>query len=671
MTKDPPAQAFADRSISTPLVLLVVCVLAYGLYLPWMGFYWDDWPWIWRYHMFGPQAIREIDAAFRPLAGLVLWLGAQLAGESKLGWQLYNFVIRWLGSVTVWWALRQIWPQRKEIATWVAVLFVVYPGFTQQFVSINSSRHLFPLITFFLSLGWMGRAVHEKNWRLTGLAVGFSLITMFTTEYYYGLEIARGVFLWTLFDTKAGNSRHKLATTLKAWLPYLVPWGGILIWRFGISQHVNYEVSLVDQILTSPLPTIWGVISTALSDFIEVSLGAWRKLFAFPNPQVFGPKKTMLFWGLVGVSTAAAFIYAQHSFPKSQDRKWNWDALLIGAGMLLVSGLPFWATNLEIKLAFPNDRLTLPMMLGVSLVAVGLIDLLPRQYLRSVVMALTVGLSVGVHFQNAASYQRDWDYQAAFFEQLIWRVPGLAAGTAILSPELPLNYATDNSLTAPLNWVYGPDSLAAQQTVGLFYLDLRLGTKISALETEAPILSPGGSQPFESSTTQAIVIYHAPPACLRVLHPEYDRHMPGIPDEVDEAVPFSNLNQILPAADPPASLPEHLYGSTPTGSWCYYFELADLARQQKDWETIAALGDIAFSLGDSPNHAAERVPFIEAYAHTENWDTALALSLEAIKIDKRMGLMLCDTWERIERDTAGTAQKAVALQLVSDHLTCE
>lgn len=665
---------FAHKPTATALILLLVAISAYGLYLPWMGFYWDDWPWIWRLHTYGPQAIREIDASFRPLAGIVLWIGTQLAGENALGWQLYNFVIRWLGAVALWWALRQIWPKRHQTLTWAAVLFLVYPGFGQQFVSINSSRHLFPLVSFFLSLGFTGKAIlgQRNRWGLTAVAVALSLITLFTTEYYYGLELIRVLILVILCGRKEQVPRKKLGDILNAWLPYALPLAIVFAWRFATSQSINYQVVLVDRFQISPLQTLAGIMATAGGDLIEVTLGAWGRLFQFPSAALFGPRKTLLYWGILGMSALGIFIFTSLLKPDAADRGWNAQALVTGGAAVLISGLPFWATDLEVKLAFPNDRLTLPMMMGVSLLTVALIDLIKPVLFKNLALALVVGLSVGVHFQNAVSYQRDWETQAAFFQQFTWRVPGLAPGTAVLTPELPIHYATDNSLTAPLNWIYPTQEPPPTLPYGLFYIDLRLGTKISTLKAGAPIRMGYGPIQFEGSTSQALLVYYNPPACLRVLHPQYDENLPGTPDLLEEAIPFSNLDRILVEVDSPAALPENIYtdSSSAENQWCYYFQKADLARQMEDWERIATLGEIAFKLEDSPNHASERVPFIEGYAHVGDWDTALDLTLETIKINKFMGAMLCDTLEQIHLNTPKSQDRDAAIQTIEERLAC-
>jgi len=647
--------------------------LGYGLVLPWVGFYWDDWPWIWRFHVDGEQAIRHIDSSFRPLAGIVLWIGGRLAGESPLGWQIYNLVIRWLGGVSLWWALRKIWPTRRESALWIAGLFLVYPSFGQQFVSVNSSRHLFPLISFFISIALTGIAVHRKafwGWH-TWMALLLSLMTMFTTEYYYGLELVRVAILWTLLESKDGSWIQKAKTTLKIWLPYLFTLVGVFAWRFTISKNVNYKIGVADQFIASPGKTILEFFATASKNFIAVTWDSWIRLFEFPLPDIFGPRRTLMFWSMVIISGLAMYLYFQFAVSDSQDQRWSLKILLIGVVSIFTSGLPFWVANLKVSLRFPSDRLTLPLILGACLVVVGLFDfLIKSRQLKNLFFAVVIAFGLGVQIQIGASYQEDWEDQIAFFRQIIWRIPDLKPGTAVLSSELPMRYMTDTSITPMLNWIFDPEYSNNRMSYASFYIPQRLGGKVSALQDGAPITLPSRLYPFQGSMSEAIVLYHAPPACVRILDPVYDRHLPAMPLEIEKSLPFSNLDQIISSTENAVELPEHIFSPILSESWCYYFEKADLSRQQKDWERVAEIGEIAFQLADSPNHASERVPFIEGYAHVGEWDNAVELTGDAIEINRFMKNMLCDTWERIARDAPESQSKVVAIHTVEMQLSC-
>ena len=66
---------FGSRSVV--FALLFLCILAYGIYILWMGFYWDDWPWMFFSKAIGPKSLVGIEK-HRPFSGLFLWLGAEL-----------------------------------------------------------------------------------------------------------------------------------------------------------------------------------------------------------------------------------------------------------------------------------------------------------------------------------------------------------------------------------------------------------------------------------------------------------------------------------------------------------------------------------------------------------------------------------------------------------------
>lgn len=47
--------AWLSRPIVFPLALFLLMVLAYGLFLPWLGFYWDDLPMLWIGKTYGAE----------------------------------------------------------------------------------------------------------------------------------------------------------------------------------------------------------------------------------------------------------------------------------------------------------------------------------------------------------------------------------------------------------------------------------------------------------------------------------------------------------------------------------------------------------------------------------------------------------------------------------------
>ena len=58
---------------SLPVALFLLGIIAYGIHISWMGFYWDDWPWIWFSQVMGPAGMLRIDVEHR-LTILTRWI---------------------------------------------------------------------------------------------------------------------------------------------------------------------------------------------------------------------------------------------------------------------------------------------------------------------------------------------------------------------------------------------------------------------------------------------------------------------------------------------------------------------------------------------------------------------------------------------------------------------
>jgi hypothetical protein len=332
------------------------------------------------------------------------------------------------------------------------------------------------------------------------------------------------------------------------------------------------------------------------------------------------------------------------------------------------AGVPFWTTGLVISLLHPASRFTLPFMLGVSLVVMGLLELIPAR-IRYTALAVLVGLAAGSQFLWSTEYVRDWQNQKNLFWQMTWRAPGLRPDTLVLINE-KLSFYSDNSISAPLNWIYAPNHANNKIDYVLFYPTNRLNSSLSALELDIPVHYDYLAGTFDGNTSDTLAFYYAPPACLRLLEPDLDMANRFILDEslMREASALSNADRIM--REPSAVMPD-VYGPEPEHGWCYFYQKADLARQFGEWEEVARLGNQAFKLNDSPNNPVERFVFIEGYAHVGNWKRAVELSKISYKVSKDyVGPLLCQLWERIETGTATGVERSAALAEIQQTLSC-
>lgn len=657
-------------SASLPIALLGICLLAYGLFIPWLGFYWDDWPMVWFNHAFGPLAFPRVWQAVRPVLGWFFIPSMAAFGDNPQAWQVFGLAMRWLSAVSLWWAARQVWPRHGRQAAWLALLFVVYPGFQQQAVAVVYSHYFWILALHWFSIGAMVRAVRrpEARWRWTAAALLSGAVSIFALEYFVVLEVLRPFLLWQSLGDTHVSPRRRVAAVARTWLPFLAVFVAFVVWRATSPSITLYEASLLQDLGLYPATTVMRTAGTVAQDIFEAAVLAWGQAFVLPKPAEFGLRSTLVYAALVLAVIALVAAYLVESRSGGLDKAegsstWWRGACALGLLALLAGGWPFWLAELPLALHFPFDRFTLSMMFGACLLLLGVLEgLVRRPALRALVLSVLVGFSVGKHFQEGNAFRRGWEAQQRFFWNLAWRVPGLEPGTAILANELPLPYMTDNSLIAPLNWMYAPDYTGGDMPYVVLDIDTRLGRSLPALEENRPIVQRYRLTTFRGTTSQALVVNFVQPGCLRVLDQYLDDSSRAVAPQTEAAIHLSRLGLIESDRDPPATLPEHLRGEEPTQGWCYYFERADLARQRGDWPAVASLGDQAFARSDQPNQAEERIPFIEGYAHVGNWERALQLTEEALAHNASIGRILCHAWERIETSTTPGAAREAALR---------
>ncbi len=660
---------FSLRSV--PVALFLLTLLTYGLMLPWIGFYWDDWPFAWIEKFLGPAEFIPAFAPFRPFLGPIFFGTTSLLPPNPLVWQSLALVLRFALAWAAWWTFKTIWPNARWQTLTAALFFLVFPGYSQHWVAYTHiNQEWIPFLFYLLSFGFTAKALREpaKFNRYTALALFFLVLGVFPSEYFATQEPLRFLFIYTLI-AEQWSLKDVLPTfkrTLKLWLPYILIWLGNAAWlvyyyRFG--AYASYSVSNAGK--ASPVDFI-----LAMGDALwKAGLYSWAQILVLAARSLHNPS-TLLTLGMIVVSfTLVAFYLRKLELPREgNSQTWAWQAVTFGLIGILIGRVPSWAAGLPLTLQSIDDRFMVSMMIGGSLFIAGLLELVfGKSRLKVYIVALVIALGIGQQFYTANDFRRDWARQQEIFWQMAWRMPGLEPGTVILTHELPLNYETDMGLTAPLNWMYAPDYTRGDLPYALLYTRTRLGgASLPTLELGQPISFEYRTVKFEGSTSQAVTIIVPPNACLHVLDSvyaggdTYERQ----PRFLRDAIPLSDPSLIIADAEPP-EMPVSLFGVEPPHSWCYYYEKAELARQVGDWEAVAALGDEARAQSFVPGDALEWLPFIEGYVITGNYRTARDLSILAYQDDSRPRKGLCYMWNRIQANEQGNVE---AEELASEML---
>ena len=660
-------------SKSIVLTFAVTTVIAYGLLLPLTGFYWDDWPFAWIAKFLGPKEFFPAFAGVRPFLAPIFFVTTSLIPPTPIYWQIFALIIRFISGLSAWFALNQIWPQHQRQVFIVSLLFLIFPGYSQHWVALTHiNQEWIPFIFYLLSFGFTACVLRNKD-RTNGSAESsakqtrqkntiyallFLAAGVFPTEYFIGLEPLRFLFIWVIVSEEVTGFSKRLTQTLKHWAPYLLIWLANAAWLayfYTVGTYESYDVEVV----RDPM-TVQHLFSVIIEALWKTGLYIWGQVIVLASKTISAPT-TLATIFLIAISFIFFFFYiSKLDQPQNQTRKFATSALLIGLAGILLGRLPSFAAGLPLTLQSSYDRFMISMMLGGSIFAVGLIELLIGNLrAKNIAFALLIGLGIGQQFFNANIFRRDWAKQQEIYWQLAWRIPAMEPGTVLLTDQMPIDYETDLSFTAPINWMYAPTYTRSDLPYALLYVEKRLGrASLPSLEKNTDINLSFRTINFRGSTSQAIVIHMPKNGCLRVLDP-------ARADEITysnqshflvNAIALSDPNLIKVTSNETAKLPFVL---EPHHTWCYYYAKAELARQNGDWEQVSNLIDEAIALGYEPEDQFEWLTYIESQAMMGDMNTAENLSSKTLAEDKNIRAGLCELWKRIQVHTGSEAQARV------------
>ena len=644
MNSDP----MKDRSI--PLILFITTIVAYGLLLPQTGFYWDDWPFAWTAKFLGPGEFIPAFQGVRPFLGPIFLATTSLIPAVPLYWQIFALIIRFLSGLSAWFALSQVWPQHKRQVFVASVLFLVFPGYSQHWVAFTHiNQEWISLICLLVSIGFMGRGLRNPDMFRSNTAMALVLLALgvFPTEYFIGIGLLHAAFIWVIVHEQVRDPKQRIVRSLRLWLPYFLVWLANVLWLayfYTVGSYDSYDVEVAKQPVS--LMQIVAAVGEALW---KVGLYAWGQIVILVVKSVATPSSLLTLLLAALIFTFFVLYLRRFNSENVGFRNLALSAVVIGIAGILLGRLPSFVAGLPLRLQSANDRFTISMMLGGSLFIMGLVELLfPSKPIKNYVFAFLIALAVGQQFFNANIFRRDWANQQEIFSQLAWRIPALEPGTALLTNQLPLDYETDLSLTAPINWMYDPSYTRSDLPYALFYTEKRLGgPSMPSLLPNTEISMGLRRVSFHGSTSQAIVIYMPRGGCLRVLDPSLgdQKTYAREPNHLVDAIPLSNPELILVDVDQTVRLP-FLRESEHT--WCYYYTKAELARQRNDWQQVIDLYADASSSGYSSADPFEWLVFIEAHAMSDQMDVAQKMSVDAFAMSKRVRPGLCEVWKRVQ-----------------------
>ena len=665
----------------TPLAFLLVSIAGFGLLANRLGYYQDDWPYIFYAFNKGISSLTiEMYYDSRPNAAW-MYIGLfKLLGFNPMAWHITALVTRWLTASMLWYFLKRVWSGHSREVTLAIFIFLIHPFFLIQSYAVNSMLYWGGFLFFALSLYLMARAITDTKYRivLTVLAVFLEGLHLFTSEYFVGMVLIRPLILYWLLSGQVSDIRTRITKTVTNWLPYLAALAAYIIWR--IFLYVPPPIGdrnspkILFALLESPLNTLGYLIRTAVQDSMIVTFTSWYRTFV---PELFSFATIFNSFVLLvaGLTFIIVFFYLIKTYNAEpvENKRWFASPLVLGLLIVLFGMAPLWIIGQDIvthKNEFAGSRFGIGATLGASLILAVIIEnILDDTKKKIAVVSLCVALAVSMHLTLERDFAYSWEKQERLARELLWRAPEIEPGTAIVTDEEILGYMGSYSVSYSLITTYQPGDISTPPYwyFPFYYTNPNVGDFLSGIPLEGSKLT----MDFKGNSQKMILLSFNPEMqrCLWVLQPQ-DENLRLVNTDMRQLAVGSDIELIRPANGNEPTPPEALYGKTNTQTWCYYFEKADLARQYGQWDEVVRLWNQAQATGERPDNGFEYIPFIEGLGHTGDWAQVKELTKFSKRITSGLEPSLCSALDRLDATAPASQEKDDTLKGLKEDLDC-
>jgi hypothetical protein len=666
--------------ITIPFAFLAVLVLAFGLLIPSLGIYQDDWLFVYNAYARGPQGLWEfLYADGNPFASIINIALFAIFGFKLLYWHIASLLARWLTVTIFWLVLRRLWPSSPRQTFLAALLFALHPFFTLQPLAYTFLHVWLGYFSLGLSFYWMIRSVQEPRrfWLYTILSLFTEAVTILTLEYFAGLEFLRPVLLWMIVRNREKDFKSSITQTLKLWIPYIAVFGIYVYWRFFIYavpiKNRNNPVVL-ETLLSNPLAGMQLIFFNLVPDALLIIVASW---FNVLNPVSFDwfDRRNLILTAFSVLSGLLVFFYlSRQTYDQPEESRtnslWSREAFWLGLVIVVLGLIPPYVGGLFINEKNPlwNSRFGMASMLGASLMIVALVEALFASHkARLIFFAVLLGLTVSYHARYMNDFKNTWKKQANFYRQLVLRVPSLQPNTAIIAEGEILYHMGDYPTAYAINTMLAQPRGDSGEYVNYWFFSItgNFGDRLDEFLHGMDIQSRHRSVRFAGKSDQSLIIEFDPSqgGCLHVIRPQ-DGVVRLLPSLVKSASRLSALERISP--QPTSGLFLREIDLNYPEDWCTYYQQADLARQMGDWSQVKKLWNEAHAKSFAPGVPFEYLPFLEAFAQLGDWDQAVSLTHELKKAPPTVRLALCDFWYSLP----ATPERDSAFEQVQTELAC-
>lgn len=645
-------KVFKNETFFSILLIFLTTFITYGVSIPNLGYYHDDWFVLWSGQARGADSLIPLFSTDRPFMGVVYSVVYRLLGDTILNWHLYALLWRFIGGLAFFWILRLVWPDQKYLTTVMTVLFLVYPGFLSQPNANTKQNHLFGFGSALLSIALLLQALktNRQGWKIACSFLSLILTAnyLWIYEYMIGFEGTRLLLLgYVLFQGGIREFRTLAREIIKRLWPYWLVTLGFLYWRvfmFEGDRNATDVSGLAGNYLSNfRFMSIRLILETA-KDFLDTAVFAW---FVEPYHQFsLAPYSNLVFALIVAAIVAVlvwlyTFLYKKRWGTNVQEQEapqLRRDFLWIGALVILFAISPVIASGRQMDLYDPYKSYGLHPIPGVVLFMIGVVLMLQPAFRRWALVALVL-ISVSTQVLNADYWERYWEVQRQMVWQLTWRAPDIQDDTLVMSSiSEGFNPQQDYEVWGPINLIYNPGAAKAPAIQAEV---LNSATAYDILKKEVRNNLVRDIRLHRDFDNLLLITYPSSVSCFHVIDGTLPVYSGSESLLVQQVGAYSRVDRIIPSGEafiPPASI----FGTEPPHGWCYYYQKASLARQAGNWEEIGRLYDEVQELKLETGDKSEVIPFFEGLVNLGRYEDARSLYRKEIKGQAEVRFPLCN-----------------------------
>lgn len=620
-------------------LLAGISALAYLPLVHKFGYFNDDWYLMYDVRVHGVQFFHDIFSSDRPARAYLMIPMYSLFGLNPLPYNISAYLFRLLGGVSFFWILRILWPDRKIFTLTAALFFTIYPGFLSQHNAIDYQSHIWSLFFALLSVALTLKSILATSRQTKVLFAVASVLSgwvyLSQMEYFIGIEVFRLACVVLLVWRQQGYAFiQKVRNAFLKWLPFVSIPAGFLFWRIFLFQAERKATDIgsqLGQLFASPLTGLWW-LTYLVQDVFNVLLAPWvlpLSLYVFPMRL----QNQLIGFGLA-LMGAVLFVWGS---------RWVWEdesETLAGSGpremreqvwvgiVGLIGGLaPVIAANRHIILP-DYSRYTLIASVGGAILLSAFLQQISSRQVRVLVASMMIAIGVLTHYGNSVKAATESEVIRNFWWQVAWRAPQIESGTTLSVTYPNVAIQEDYFIWGAANHIYYPELKSEDELqVDLAGIVLNKYTisRIIVGRSGDLFYKRGGILVVNEYDNVLVITQASANSCVRVL----DGISPDLSvndlQRVMLIAPYSKLDSVKTVGESPVP-PSVIFGNEPSREWCYYYQKADLAQQQGNWDKVVSLYEQAMKDGYRPNDQIELMPFLQAYAYVGNRKAVKELS---------------------------------------------